>query len=204
MKLCTKCGVEKPSSDFGKRSNRKSGLQAHCKLCTANYRNKNRARLNEHAREYIKRPDVDTRRSDYKKSYYQENREAILEQKRQHHQRDDVAAQRRSYRERKRESLAEARRRWRMENPSAAASQVARRRAARKRAIPSWADEKKMRPYYAIASFLSAHFGVPWHVDHVVPLQSPLVCGLHTQINLTFMPAAWNQAKHNKHWPDMP
>ena len=40
MKKCTKCGVEKPLSEFSKKHSTKDGLQIHCKICCAtNYEN---------------------------------------------------------------------------------------------------------------------------------------------------------------------
>lgn len=33
MKLCTRCGENKPISEFGKNSSRADGLQVHCKSC---------------------------------------------------------------------------------------------------------------------------------------------------------------------------
>ena len=42
------------------------------------------------------------------------------------------------------------------------------------------------------------------HVDHIVPLQSALVCGLHCEANLEIIPGAANEAKKNYWWPDMP
>ncbi len=41
-------------------------------------------------------------------------------------------------------------------------------------------------------------------VDHVVPVNSPLVCGLHVFPNLQLLHQKLNVAKGNRHWPDMP
>jgi hypothetical protein len=40
-------------------------------------------------------------------------------------------------------------------------------------------------------------FGIMVHVDHVVPLKSDLVCGLHCEANLALMTGKANAAKHN-------
>lgn len=61
-----------------------------------------------------------------------------------------------------------------------------------------------MADFYIMANELSKMLGVKYQVDHVVPLQSRIVCGLHSHTNLQVIPANVNQSKGNRHWPDMP
>lgn len=72
-----------------------------------------------------------------------------------------------------------------------------KRRTMLKRAQPAWADRHQIAKIYARAARLS-QAGIPHHVDHVIPLVHPLVCGLHTPNNLRIRRAAYNLAKGNR------
>lgn len=74
---------------------------------------------------------------------------------------------------------------------------AARRRAAVRRAVPAWADMEHIQLIYEYAQELSWHDGVQYHVDHIVPLISDVVCGLHVQHNLRVIPAHENVLKSN-------
>ncbi len=68
----------------------------------------------------------------------------------------------------------------------------------KKTRIPSWYEADKVRMIYGKAK----QFG--FSVDHIVPLQSKLVCGLHVWANLQLLDKPLNSAKSNLEWPDMP
>lgn len=84
------------------------------------------------------------------------------------------------------------------------AAKQARRRLALEQATPQWADLKLMLNLYEEAQVISASTGVSHHVDHVVPLTSKYVCGLHCEANLQVLPGAENISKSNRRWPDKP
>lgn len=95
-------------------------------------------------------------------------------------------------------------REWRKANPGAHDANNWRRRAAKTCATPAWADPDAMRAIYAEAKRMQRDTGIKMHVDHIVPLISKLVCGLHVENNLQILPARENGRKSNRHWPDMP
>lgn len=79
-----------------------------------------------------------------------------------------------------------------------------RRKRAREQATPAWANREKILFFYAEAQRLTRETGMVHHVDHIVPLTSKFVCGLHVEHNLQILPATVNLRKHNRTWPDMP
>lgn len=76
-------------------------------------------------------------------------------------------------------------------NPSKFKAYVAKRRAAKLHATPKWADLKAIEAFYK-------NCPEGCHVDHIIPLQSDFICGLHTLGNLQYLPALENQRKSNK------
>jgi len=69
-------------------------------------------------------------------------------------------------------------------------------------ATPAWADWAEILDIYLHAAILRAE-GKNIQTDHLVPICSKLVCGLHTPANLRNICAVANGAKSNHHWPDM-
>lgn len=85
-------------------------------------------------------------------------------------------------------------RRWKENNPGS----YAERRAAQIKATPSWANKFFIQEAYRLARLRTKITGVRWHVDHIVPLRSPLVCGLHVENNLQVILGIENERKGNK------
>lgn len=93
---------------------------------------------------------------------------------------------------------------YRVANRDKHAKNSARHRAYKLSATPAWANKSKIEEFYFTASMLGMHTGEWYHVDHIVPLNSKQVCGLHCEANLQVLPGADNMSKSNRHWPDMP
>lgn len=75
-----------------------------------------------------------------------------------------------------------------------------RRYCARKlQATPRWANQFIINEIYRLAVDRSKATGVPHEVDHIVPLMSDEVCGLHVEHNLRVIPKIANTTKKNKH-----
>lgn len=93
---------------------------------------------------------------------------------------------------------------WRRLNAAKRCAKQALRKASKRMASPIWANQFFIAEAYDLANRRSKLFSFKWHVDHIVPLQSKIVCGLHAHTNLRVIPGSENISKHNKYWPDMP
>lgn len=82
-----------------------------------------------------------------------------------------------------------------------------RRRAARLHAFSPYDKEffdLLEKEAYSLCKLRKALTGVGFEVDHVIPLRSKLVCGLHNEFNLRVITSFANNRKGNRYWPDMP
>lgn len=87
---------------------------------------------------------------------------------------------------------------WSLKNKHKRALYDAEYRASKIRARPAWASSEAINAIYAEAHRLGHH------VDHMVPLVSSVVCGLHVEHNLQILPPLENLRKGNRSWPNMP
>jgi hypothetical protein len=124
-----------------------------------------------------------------RKKYYLANRKAKLEQAR-------------AYRQANKEAVAEQRKAYRKANPHIINAIKAKRRATKQQATPAWVDLEAIKEMYQLAAIFNST-GINLQVDHIVPLQSDRVCGLHCEANLQLLPASDNIKKGNRYWPDM-
>jgi 5-methylcytosine-specific restriction endonuclease McrA len=73
-----------------------------------------------------------------------------------------------------------------------------KRRVTKLNATPKWVDFDAIKDVYIEARYMGLV------VDHIVPLRSDKVCGLHVWDNLQLLTKKENNLKGNRYWPDMP
>lgn len=120
--------------------------------------------------------------------YYQRNKEDILAHLK--HYRDTTDGHK----------ISNAK--WAEANKHKKRAITARRRAQLRRAAVRWANHLTITQMYAEAERLTTEMGVRYVVDHIIPLSSKIVCGLHCEFNLRVITAEENGRKSNKLLPE--
>jgi hypothetical protein len=72
------------------------------------------------------------------------------------------------------------------------------RRKKRDKSMPAWADKESIKEFYIKARQLTAETGIKHEVDHIIPSNHPLVCGLHVEGNLQILTEFENISKNNR------
>lgn len=186
MKICTKCGIEKPKTEFHKSSRNKDGIISQCKPCKNEVINA------------------------WEKLNSDKKRKSSLNQYYKYHEKKKAKA--REYKSKNQEKLKQNMKRWREENQEYRRRYYeenkewfktwnANRRAKLIRASVVWADHDKIKAIYKRAIQLTKETGIEHHVDHIIPLNSKYVCGLHNEHNLQILTWFENTTKSNRFKP---
>lgn len=218
-KECPTCGEYKLANAFFKSTRRTDGLRYNCKSCSVKarrewakrnpekaktldvkYREQNRERYRQNTKKWVEENAEKKRRAD--REYRKAHASKLRARSRDWREKNAEVLRRRKleYREANVEKVRAKDREWKRLNPDKVASANARRRAHRKHALPRWLSPEQHRAIqrvYAEARRRSEQSGVPHHVDHIVPLVSEEVCGLHVPWNLQVLPWRDNLAKGN-------
>ena len=91
---------------------------------------------------------------------------------------------------------------WKERNKVWVRADTKARRRKHREATPPWLSGKQkseIRQLYQIAITMTQTTGEQYVVDHIVPLRSDVVCGLHVAWNLRVITREENLKKSNKH-----
>lgn len=177
-KNCTKCDQSKPLSDFYKSKPSPDGHRTDCKACK-NAATKEWTRNNQVAHAATRR------------AWGAKNADKVTTWNDRQYARNPDAFKANALK-------------WKKLNPARRKADKVLREKRVRRAVPKWINRFFVSEIYDLARRRTKSTGVPHSVDHIVPLQSKLVCGLHWEGNLRVIPLAENLTKHNQYWPDMP
>ena len=194
MKTCIHCKQEKTLDSFYSDVSRKDKRSNRCKECDK-AAVKARTAKNKDTRLAYNRHYWEENKATLNAARSGENRKPLTEEQKQR-QRERSRAH---YKENK-ETIKIRHKEWRANNRDKEAYYAAKRRASKLKATPAWANLEYIADLYSNAQEANAIFkdyGILFHVDHIIPLQNALVCGLHTEDNLQILSAKDNQRKSN-------
>lgn len=205
-----------PYSNFSKNKNTKDGYACYCKKCFRERNLKNAEHIRNKSKEYYN-SNLDLNR-EKRKNYNREHSDQIKETAKQWflNNREYVRQERQEYYLKNKEDFHKRSKKWvdenRMEfrkiqrnykkqlrksNPGYLTAINGKYRAAKLQATPKWADLKKIEEIYKEAKQIQKETGIIMHVDHQIPLQHELVCGLHVESNLQILSIYDNCSKNN-------
>jgi 5-methylcytosine-specific restriction endonuclease McrA len=135
--------------------------------------------------EYFKQYNQSEAGKEAKREYYERNREIVI-----------ARANARPLSEKRVGQKA-----WKERNLLWVRADTKNRRRKHRQATPPWltrAQKSEMRELYKIAITMTKTTGEKYVVDHIVPLRSELVCGLHVPWNLRVITQEENLKKSNQ------
>lgn len=173
-KLCSCCLDTKTIENFSRHKGSKDGYQKYCKSCV----------------------------SAYKKEYYARNKQSILEIRKNYYDsnKDKVSKNVKEYRERNKDKIIEYQSNYRVKYRFKLTALKRKYDMAKLQATPKCltkVDFEAIAEFYKEVELLSSDKN-KFHVDHIVPIQSKIVCGLHVPWNLRVIPHKENLRKSNK------
>lgn len=177
---CATCQILKPFDMFRTRKLSRNGIDSSCKECVREYervaRLKNGIRYRERGHNWVLN-----------------NKEKVIESNRKQRSKEGS-----------KEKQSIFKKEWIKKNYAYVQHTNRLREADKLQALPTWADKEKIAKIYQESTELNKNSSQQYHVDHIVPLRSGLVCGLHCEFNLQIITKEENLAKGNRYWTDMP
>ena len=136
------------------------------------------------------------------KEYREANKERIAKKNKEHYfeNKEHYSKYKKRYYQQNKEYIKQYSKEYTKTNPHIRNAAKSRRRAFKINATPIWHYREKVliSALYKAASYLKQLTGNIYHVDHIIPLNNELVCGLHCLDNLQILLAEDNLSKGNK------
>ena len=95
------------------------------------------------------------------------------------------------------EYISNLRKQWKQDNPDRVLASINKRRASKTQATPSWYNHEEVVLIYDECRKITEETGIAHEVDHIIPLVSDYVCGLHCTDNLQIITKEENLKKSN-------
>lgn len=219
-KVCPRCKTYKSFEEFQLYLAAPDGRQNRCRECVKliSYENKENNRKRSAKHYYENREVINEHRANLRLNNPQKYKEISKRYRTQNPEKHRQASinskkkrpeyyrlKQKEWESNNRDRVCAKSKRWRDKNPAKCRQQNATYFGAKENATPEWADNKKVAKFYEECAFLNQRDGIhEWHVDHIVPLRSKKVCGLHNEFNLRVIRRSENCQKSNSWWPDMP
>jgi hypothetical protein len=192
-KQCSKCLTIKNITNFGKLASHKTGFDVCCKNCRSikskTYYIKNQQKIKNYIKEYsIKNKDLilSKKREYNKKRHKKKIKDSEYSAKRN--------TQAKEWRLRNSQKVKNYNKKYKIKNKELCES-IRGRRVSSKR---SSSKIKLSELYMKVRKLNKEAKCIKFHIDHIIPLQHELVCGLHVPANLQILTAKENSSKRNK------
>ncbi len=216
-KTCTKCKEYRLLEEFSKQKTGRFGRVSQCKLCIKKYKSSytknNPERIKEYNIKYKMNNPEKVKETLF--IYYKNNREKIIESSANYYKNniEKVKRSQANYKRDNSEKMKEYGAEWRKNNPEKTRNcqsnyrknnpeKIAKwgviRKGLFKKSAVAWRDDDKIKEIYKKRDNLRMETGEEYHVDHIIPLNHPDVCGLHVEYNLQILIASDNFKKGNR------
>jgi hypothetical protein len=199
-KLCSKCGELKNILLFSYRHNKPD---CWCKNCCSES-SKTYYHANKDKRSaYNNLPASKAAKAVSEKKYREVNRDALAAKKKEYYIKN-IERIKNKYAEKyanNPEPIKLRKALWVDQNRAKHNANCMDRHTRKLGATPAWLDDDQkwiIEQIYDLAQERTKLMGIKWHVDHIVPLRSKVVCGLHVPWNLQVITASENCSKRNR------
>lgn len=200
--ICKRCNESKPRTSFGFDKNRSTGLSCYCKNCKntlgAKRYKKNKNEISIKAKIYR---DANIEKIKMQKIiFYEKNKNKILNSQKiyRNENHEKLSIYSKNYRDCLENKVSRSLYldKYRVDKKYVINAANAKSRYLETNFLPPWFEYEKVLLVYKKAQ----QYG--FDVDHIVPIKSKTVCGLHCWDNLQLLDKSLNSKKGNHEYPN--